>query len=160
VQQFVLAREADGDVSNANLDAEFAVSIIQALRRVAALISQAQTRFPDVTQTGGVGFTKWCGIYMLLRPQMARNVTYRKEIGTDQQTARKVLPKHVSLVYIICLLPPPSPPPKKNQAGNKPDTFVHSATNIHLCFCVELKTPVLILKVSGTNIVRVTSCLS
>ena len=54
MQQFVSAREADGDVSNANFDAEFAVSIIQALRRVVALISQAQTRFHDVTLTGGV----------------------------------------------------------------------------------------------------------
>jgi len=104
VQQFVSAREADGDVSNANFDAEFAVSIIQTLRRMAALISQAQTRFPDVTLTGGVGFTKWCGIYLLLRSQMARNVKYRNEIGTDQQTARKVLPKHISLLYIIFLL--------------------------------------------------------
>ena len=120
MQQFVWVREADGDVSNANFDSEFAVSITQTLRRVAALISQAQTRFPDVTLTGGVGFTKWCGICMLLRPEMARNFMYRKEIGTGQQTARK----HVSLLYIICLLPP-LPPSKKNQAGNKPHTFVH-----------------------------------
>ena len=48
------AREADGNVSNANFVAAFAVSIIQTLRRQAALISQAQTRFDDVTPTGGV----------------------------------------------------------------------------------------------------------
>jgi hypothetical protein len=54
VQQFVSAREADGDVSNANFDAEFAVSIIQTLTRMTALILQAQTRFHDVTLTGGV----------------------------------------------------------------------------------------------------------
>ena len=67
MQQFVSAREADGDVSNSNFDAEFAVSIIQTRRRVAALISQAQTRFHVVTLMvvwallSGVGFVCCCG---------------------------------------------------------------------------------------------------
>jgi hypothetical protein len=126
VQQFVSARETDGDVSNANFDAEFAVSIIQTLRRVAALISQAQTRFHDVTPTGGVwvllsgvGFTSICcyGHRWQGKLRIGRN------LEPVQQTAQKVLPKHVSLLYIICLPPPPKK--TKQTKSNKSDTFVH-----------------------------------
>ena len=127
MQQFVSAREADGDVSNANFDAEFVVSIIQTLRRVAALISQAQTRFHDVTSTGGVwallsgvGFTRICCYGQRWQGKLCIGMN----LEPVQQTARKVLPKHVSLLNIN-FLPPPPPLPPKNQASNKHDTFIH-----------------------------------
>jgi hypothetical protein len=85
-------------------DAEFAVSIIQTLRRVAALISQAQTRFHDVTPTGGVwallsgvGFTSIC----CYGQRWQGKLCIGRNLKPVQQIARKVLPKHVSLLYII-----------------------------------------------------------
>ena len=100
MQQIVSAREADGDVSNAKFDAEFAVSTIQTLRRVSALISQTRTRFHDVTLTGGlwvllsgVGFIYCYGQRWQGKLRIGRN------LEPFRQTARKTLPKYVSLLF-------------------------------------------------------------
>jgi hypothetical protein len=96
----VSAIAADGDVSNANFDAEFVVSIIQTLRRVAALISQAQTRFHNVTLTGGVwGLLSGVGFIYSYDQRWKGKSRIGRNLEPVQQTARKVLPKHVSMFF-------------------------------------------------------------
>jgi hypothetical protein len=110
------AREEDGDVSDANFDAAFAVSIIPTLRRVVTFISLAQTRL-HVTLT--------CGVWALLSDVgfircYDQRCQGKVHIGTNlvlvQQTARQVLLQNFSVHYF---LPLPPPPPKKNQPSNK-----------------------------------------
>lgn len=89
-------------MSNVSFDAVFVVSIIQTQRRVAAFISQAQTRFHDVTLTAGVwallsdvGFICRCDQRWQGKLRVGRNME------PVQHAARKVLPQHVSSLYII-----------------------------------------------------------
>jgi hypothetical protein len=94
--------EADCDVSNANFDAEFAVSIIQTLRRVAALISQAQTKLHDVTPTGGVWpLLSGVGFICCYGQRWQGKLRIGRNLEPVQQTTRKVLHKHVSLLFFF-----------------------------------------------------------